>query len=61
MTSLPPQEGTIIEKLEERITENGINYALVDGLNRQDLVTGCHGITLPIYLNGCRNMEKKKF
>ena len=37
MTSLPPQEGTIKEKLKERITENGIDYILVGDYYIPDL------------------------
>ena len=37
VTSLPPQEGTIMEKLKERITENGIDYILVGDYYIPDL------------------------
>ena len=35
--SLPPQEGTTMEKLKERITENGIDYILVGDYYIPDL------------------------
>ena len=37
MTSLPPQEGTIREKLKDRNTENGIDYILVGDYYIPDL------------------------
>ena len=37
VTSLPPQEGTTMEKLKERITENGIDYILVGDYYIPDL------------------------